>query len=163
MTTTLTLVSVCFENSPTVLEPDPEPSKRYQIHIIWSPFPPACPLLSCPAAGPKTRGKEEKLLRYSYRTPAYCNFNVGLFPLFRQNSEYIWRERCGFALVVRFGEYRLELEGAWGVAAGRLGSRSLVCWCWERRSRRQRAGEQRSASAGQRFPNYGRGTANGPR
>lgn len=55
---------VLFRNLPTVLEPEPEPSRRYQIHIIRSPFPPSPPLglpwLSCPAAGPKNWGQRRK-------------------------------------------------------------------------------------------------------
>lgn len=68
----------------TVLEPDPEPSNRYQIHIIRSPFPPGLPFLSCPAAGPKTGGRDEKLIRY---TPVYTSFQVStvLFFVFRKN------------------------------------------------------------------------------
>lgn len=53
-----TLVPACFKHSPTVREPDPEPSRRYQIHIIRSPFPPGCPC--CPAPLKAETGAKKK-------------------------------------------------------------------------------------------------------
>lgn len=73
------------ENLPTVLEPEPEPSKRYQIHIIRSPcFPPpglARSLLPRRGAN-KSRGREEKTspTRLPHSSRLSCPRKVPLFP-----------------------------------------------------------------------------------
>lgn len=97
-----TLVPACFKYSPTVCEPDPEPSRRYQIHIIRSPFPPGCPC--CPAPSKAETGAKKKKNFRCARRVRVCASELG--PLcFPQKCTHIGRQSAD-------GESHLKAEEA---------------------------------------------------
>lgn len=93
-------------------------------------FPPGLPLLSCPAAGPKTGGKEEKT--YPIQAPLTGTFPKSFcFPPAKL-VVHLKGERGGSERSIKSGSveaYRLELEGAsgwrqagWGVSRWCVGA-----------------------------------------
>ncbi len=84
---------VLLKNLPTVLEPDPEPSRRYQIHIIRSPFLPPGPARAVlPRRGAKNWGQRRKTSPMQLLLPIML-LKLDVFFLFSFQRNYIWRER----------------------------------------------------------------------